>query len=119
MSLDYNMSAIKDYDELKTDEEFAKTNAMIWDTLATDIGHIKDEETAMKFYARAVMFSGAIMSGDPLVYTLADVFRRIGLRTNVATTSDTAFHGKLRRVLKNTMADMARWRQAAATAKAE
>jgi len=110
MSLDYNMSAVENYDELKTDDEMAKTSAMIWDTLATDIGHIKDYDTAVNFYARAIMFGGACLISTPLVYTLSDVVRRIGLRTNVSTTSDAAFHGKLRRTVKNQIRDLAYYR---------
>lgn len=101
MSLNWNLTDIQNHEEVWSEDhpkESSITEAIIWDTMAVDMGKIT-EDNYRAFYARLVMFNQAAGITDDRV-TLADVKRRVGLRTNVTTTSDAAYKGRLYRILK-------------------
>lgn len=103
MSLNYDLSKIKDYDavcwtEAKEDAAWSPTkkgdkvmnpitNALIWVTMQIGIGEIT-EENAVEFYSR-IHFSEKLFGtnlsngGEPYFLTFEDVRRHIGLKTNV------------------------------------
>ena len=78
------------------------TYAMIWATLGTDIGHLKDEATASEAYLRYVALG--YDTGDDAL-TLADFIGHVGLRTNVFNTGKRAFAAKLKRIQAMRAAD--------------
>lgn len=89
MSLDYNLTKIKDRD--LSDEGWAVTQAIIFSCLNTGIGEIT-EKNAAEFYARMAIcervmgpmltsFDGGI---TPRYITPDEVRAHIGLHTNVA-----------------------------------
>lgn len=95
MSLDYNLTAIKDRDvhfPPETDEAVVrmmgtlnrKVNAAIWATIPVQIGDIT-EENADEWFDRYVFWNKLVGHGDTESWTLTreDVHHLIGLKTNV------------------------------------
>lgn len=91
MSLDYDLTDIKDrsvhfppndqhVEMLGTLNQ--KIQAMIFGTMATGIGDIKDETEADEFYTRYRLWSDMFSSGEAS-FTREDVRKAVGLRTNV------------------------------------
>lgn len=113
MSLNYDLSRIdrKFWHADEADEtEKVVTESMIWATIAVDMGEIT-EANAEEFARRLNSYQelrGAFMQryvdGEmqerPL--TLEDVRNRVGLKTNVTTTSKRAFTAKLARLARET-----------------
>ncbi len=98
MSLDWDITEIKNHNEIcKIDIEgdgtyvlHAVTHAMIYNTMAIDIGHIT-EKNWEEVYRRSIIFDLATGRG-PLIdnktkenisFTPEDIRNHIGLRTNV------------------------------------
>lgn len=86
MSLDWNATGVRDFDQL-TDNEYVTRDALVWATMAIGIGVIT-EENAQEFYSRLSLLekvTGAsrFKDGEPLYFTPDDVKRFIGLTTNV------------------------------------
>lgn len=110
MSLDWNLSKIENYKEVcfSTNENGEdilnpRTEALIWLTMAVDIGKIT-EENAIEFYARVSlwenMFTPMLSSFEDhkKVYhkiTPEDVKKHIGLSTNVSKISDAAWRKRM------------------------
>ena len=104
MSLDWSISECEDWKELTTDEEWPVTNALIWLTISTDIGRIT-EKTVDEFYRRIRIVER--IHGIPYyqidpetkkrrsLVTYEGIKRRIGLNTNVITTTDTKFNKRI------------------------
>lgn len=112
MSLDFDLSGIKDY-ETKCHYKFNNngtevsrinpvTEALIFATMFCGIGRI-EEANAEKFHERlnawekcvgSVIFRGDGYKGHPYI-TLEEVQYHIGLRTNVSTLSDAQFRKDL------------------------
>lgn len=64
MSLDWNATNVENYEEITTDEEWVVTEAIIFGTMAIDMGEIT-EANWQEFYARTAMFEslfGAFIS---------------------------------------------------------
>jgi hypothetical protein len=102
MSLDFNLSKIKNYKELcfNVDGEIKSlTQALIFATMAVDIGVISDK-TLDKFVTRLrawEMFHGTVLH-DRGPITRDEVEAHIGLSTNVfPQTTDAKFQAKLGR----------------------
>lgn len=79
------------------DRQWEITDAIIWATMAVDIGEIK-ESNYEEFYARLKMVE-KVYGGRPYQITLADLKRRIGLGTNVITTTPAAFANRMKKTL--------------------
>lgn len=104
MSLDYDVREVPE--DAKTDgNEWAITNAMIWATMSLGINHVKDETTADEFHTRWMAWarvwgppvSRATDGGQFEAFTpsLAEVRRRIGLRTNATPMTAAGFGRRL------------------------
>lgn len=106
MPLTYDMTSIKNWEELKEGAEWRKTEALIFATMSIGISQITNA-TASEFYARIKILEGAIGSfvyvdGEDYLFSVSDIQRRIGLCTNGGRETRTQF---LSRMLKLTMAD--------------
>lgn len=89
-----------------TDQE---TIDMVHATIAVDLGEIT-EANAVQWWRRARLFEIAAAGrlvhdaeGDPLPLTLERVRRFIGLRVNVANTTDAAYRKRIDLVLRDTV----------------
>lgn len=87
MSLNWNISNCKNWESLKEDGEWYKTEHMIFATMAIDMYEITEDNVA-EFYARLLVV-GKISGGNWYsagigwdYVTLEDVRKRIGLHTN-------------------------------------
>lgn len=114
MALHWDISNVKDYNLLHNtapegcdlphpkgsiedfvgDVEWDITNTLIWATISVDMGKIT-EKNYEEFYRRLRMVG--IVYGSPYQITLSDVKRRIGLSTNVITTTATQFNNKMKK----------------------
>lgn len=110
-------------DQSMLDEsEWAVTEALIFATMYVGLGEITDK-TAEKFTQRLNVWSKvfgpavtiATASGvEPLKITLADVQRRIGLRTNASRLTDQQFRGRMiTALMRDAAEDIARQKRAA------
>jgi hypothetical protein len=111
MSLNFDLTAIDRrfwHADEATEEAKEVTNTMIWATIAVDMGSIT-EKNADEFAERLEAYQqlrGALMQkyvdGEiidrPL--TAEEVRERIGLKTNVTTTTKRQFKAKLARLEK-------------------
>jgi len=108
MALNYDIREV--VEEAKQDgEPWRITEALIWATMAVDMGAITDAN-AQEFTERlamSAMVHGTIlqrMDGDKIVdrpITLEEVRLRIGLKTNVTTTSAAAYKNRLARAMRD------------------
>jgi hypothetical protein len=108
MSLNWDISGIRDYDELKVivndDGDWkldARTEAFIWTSMATGLGRnwSLDADFAPEFYARVKLLEE--LDGPLVNYpkdseldgctSWQDVERRIGLKVNVSPVSRASF----------------------------
>ena len=102
MSLDYDFTSIKDWEELhNNDWELTVSKAIVWTTMNVGFSGIT-EKNYHQFFTRSQFFYGLygapLFKGDePYNYKLTDIKRRIGLRTNASTLTDPAFFKDLRR----------------------
>lgn len=99
MSLNWDITNVKDFEELQEGEPWSITEAMIFDTIAVGIGRIT-ENNWYEFYARSTVWGKINMKplrgpDGPLGFTPEDVHRRIGLHTNVSEISRTEFLKKI------------------------
>jgi hypothetical protein len=112
MSLDFNLTKVKDYLDLcyyETDEKGedgkpllnlrATTDIIIWGTMSTGIGHLKNEAACREFYQRYCEVSWA--EGYTHRVTLEDVLAHMGLHCNVCKTSEAKWRKKLGQVLRD------------------
>jgi hypothetical protein len=93
MSLDWNLTRIKDCDTVcfNEDREMSPTvHALIWATMAVDLGEISDENY-VEFYLRIKLYEQMFSAmrytepaGEPAYFTFEEVQLHIGLRTNVS-----------------------------------
>ena len=98
MSLDYDISDVKDWDTFCLDKEGELkplTERIVFGTLSIDIGTIT-EETGDEGFRRHYIAS--VVYGDDHL-TMEELVSHIGLRTNVFDTTRTAFKHRMFRVL--------------------
>ena len=116
MSLNFDLSRIADretnYPAVTNEagETIAwnpRTEAIIWSTIATDIGQFKDEAAAREAWRRYVVLGHNVEGG----VTEDDFVGHVGLHTNVTTTGKRAFAAKVKRIEAQRKADAA-WRAA-------
>lgn len=96
MSLDWDISEVKNNDEIKADgSPWVTTETLIWYTMAVDMGEIT-KENYDEFFKRVSIWETINGAGkrkfdsetneyEDIFMTLEDVERRIGLSTNVIT----------------------------------
>lgn len=112
MSLDWSLTEIDDYKnlcwlEIEGSENVRLnpiTESIIWATMVTGIGHIKDEDTAAEFVVRYRISNGVRGSATYLSY--ADVVKHIGLRTNVGKETRAAFMKRVNGWMNETAKDL-------------
>jgi hypothetical protein len=111
MSLNYDISRVDD--AAKADgEPWRITDTLIWATMAVDMGEIteKNYEEFAERLALSAKVHGTLMQkvvDGELVdrpITVEEVKARIGLKTNVTTTTARAFQGRLNRAMKEQVA---------------
>jgi len=103
MALSWNIEKIADHDDLfvgEGDEQRldALTESFIWTSMVTGLGKgwSLDADFAPEFYARVKLLEKlngplVIKDGEPYSVTMEDVFRRVGLHTNVSPVSRAQF----------------------------
>lgn len=105
MSLNFDLTAIADretnYPPVRNEQGEAiawnrTTEAIIWSTVSTDIGHFKDEDTAREAFRRWEVLGYA--DGTPGALTVEDFIGHVGIRTNVFNTGKRAFAAKVKRI---------------------
>lgn len=110
MSLDWNIGKVKEFEGLwvKDTDPHAKpddkklgavTESLIWTTLGIDLGTITDAN-AEEFYLRTLIYHKVVgppmhklVDGNlvPIPFTLDDIKRHIGLKTNVGNGTRAKF----------------------------
>lgn len=118
MSLDWSIEACRDWQELVGEEhqhENVITQSLVFMTIGVGLGEIT-EENAQEFWMRCRLYetlSGTIMhaNGTPYHFTIADIRRRVGLKTNVFPNKSRAAWSK--DLVNDFMEDLAReWKRA-------
>lgn len=101
MSLDWDTTEC--VEDVTGEEHWKVTEAIIWGTMAVDMGRIT-EANYKKFAKRIDMVQGLygalyqVFEDGKVVdrpVTEEDIRRRIGLKTNVTTTSDAKFNKRM------------------------
>lgn len=117
MSLDWNISKCENWEELKDEEHWPVTNALIWATMQVDLGEIS-EKNLDEFFTRLKMAEEVY---GPLLFTwekdqpkeslltYGAVKRRIGLYTNVSNKTPNQFNKRIAEVLRRHAEDVLRY----------
>jgi len=115
MSLDYNLTGIKDYEKVCLTEDdgrkvhSARTDSLIWATMYIGMEQIT-EKNFEEFYIRlsiyerifgASVYRYVNMKREGVYITLADVKNHIGLKTNADRLTDNQFDSKLMKRLRS------------------
>lgn len=87
MSLNWELKGSPIVDELLSEENWEKTQGMIFSTMAVGIGHLT-EKTVSEFAVRLTIFSQLFNLPE---VTLEEVQRYIGLSTNVTYETRSAW----------------------------
>lgn len=95
MSLRWDLSEIKNWKEVNTDEEWPITDRLIWGTMIVGINPIT-ETNWREFYARfhlVELLNGAFLleNRKPRYIKPEEVQRRVGLNTNASSLTRPAF----------------------------
>lgn len=95
MPLTWNIGDVDDFEQIKSDEEWPVTEALIFATMAVGIHHIT-ESTVDEFVRRLSMWqevAGGMLwqYGENWFITEDDVRRRIGMSTNASSRTKTEF----------------------------
>lgn len=96
MALTWDITNCKDIEEIKSDTEWGRTEALIWTTMVIGLREIT-EENADEFFKRIKMVeqvSGELCIKDSAPYFFAkeDIVKRIGLRTNSSVLTKAQFN---------------------------
>lgn len=91
MSLDWNVTKVKDWEDIKDGDNWAITQCLIFDMLGNGYWEVTEKNWA-DVYARSVERKGEpIMDhGEPRNFTPEEIHRRIGLSTNVGADETEA-----------------------------
>lgn len=115
MSLNWNIAEVKDLELIKSEAEWPKTEALIWQTMFVDMGSIT-ADNYVEFFMRMRILAAVqdlTFPADNVQLTIEDVEKRIGLRTNVSTVSTHSFLMKLKTHVKEQKRCYEQKRQAA------
>jgi hypothetical protein len=107
MALNWDVTEVKDHEEVLEGMEWSITEIMIWYTIAIDLGEITDEN-AGEFFQRISIWERIM--GPAFFYTedgdkkdrymtLADVKRRVGLSTNVVNLTRSKWNKRIMEIL--------------------
>ena len=108
MPLDWNITECRNLKRPQSDDDQAVTDALIFQTMAVGIAHIKDEATATEFFRRVTVgekLRGVLLSRwivepnkpmtaescKPRPISLEDCKKRIGLYTNASSYTAAKF----------------------------
>ena len=104
MALNWDITKCNNMEALQSDTEWPVTNAVIWSTLAVEIGDLT-EKTVNEFYARVKLWetvNGALTytkDGADYFITLEDLRKRIGLSTNVSNLPRGKWLKRIERII--------------------
>jgi hypothetical protein len=115
MALHWSIQRVKDVEEITGDaDQRGITDTIVWASLVYDLGRVTEKNVdewlfRQEFVRRVDDFYPFYRGTKRSMLTRADIKRRIGLETNVTTTSRAAFQRKLidkvvndiKRLLKN------------------
>lgn len=118
MSLNWNLSKIANHETLAWEQDGtmkARTEALIWSTMAVDIGRIT-EKNVDEFWRRLDLYQhavGALLgnANGPIYFTRDDVVAHIGLSVNVSDTSPAAWNRRFSKILFDRAVDAQRARE--------
>jgi hypothetical protein len=105
MSLNWSITECEKWEELKSEENWPITNAIIWLTMGIGMSKIT-EENYKEFYYRDRLKSAVTMESisqnvngkiTPRPITLEEIKRRIGLSTNATEFTTAEFFKRLRK----------------------
>jgi hypothetical protein len=100
LALHWSIARVKDWKDIAEDDEQRKiTEAIVWAALVYDLSGIAEKNIGewlfrQEFAHRVDGYHPLYRGVEPSVFTRAELERRIGLSTNVTTTSRAAFHRK-------------------------
>lgn len=103
MSLNYDLSKIKDFAEIQTDEAWPTTQGMIFTTMGVGIGQLTEKNWKV-FYARQHVL--ATLHGAYDAFTPEQVKRYIGLHTNATFQDETPAHWN-KRIMESRLTELA------------
>lgn len=107
MPLNWNMKRVWGYEELTEGSEWAKTETLIWASMAIGMSEIT-KDNWLEFWARFDYYNRLIRINNSEV-TASDVLRRVGLSTNADDRTELQFIKTLgTRLLQDTRDDSAR-----------
>jgi hypothetical protein len=101
MAFHWNIKRVKDVEEITGDaDQRGITDAIVWASLVYDLGRVTEKNVdewlfRQEFARRVDDFYPFYRGAQRSTLTRADIERRIGLETNVTTTSRAAFQRKL------------------------
>jgi hypothetical protein len=101
MALYWSIACVKNRKEIPDDaDQRGITDAIVWATLVYDLGRVTEKNVdewpfRQEFARRVDDFYPYYRGADRSTLTRAELDRRIGLETNVVTTSRPAFQRKL------------------------
>lgn len=109
MALTWSLENCFDWKELKSDSNWAKTESLLWLMMAIGIKEITKENYGEVFARVAVLESidGAYLTSHngngmaPVYYEPVDIYRRIGLATNVSDESFAKWSKRIMSVKMN------------------
>jgi hypothetical protein len=106
MPLSWDATRVEDLSVIEDNKEWEITELLIFSTMGVGIGEIT-KDNAHEFWIRMQMWAMAC-GHQPLAVSLAQVNRRIGLKTNVSPKTKTAFHAQCTRQLRDRVATLQR-----------
>ena len=101
MALHWSIKRVKHVEEITADtDQRGITDAIVWASLVYDLGRVTEKNVdewlfRQEFARRVDDFYPLYRGAERSTLTRADVERRIGLETNVTTTSRVAFQKKI------------------------
>jgi hypothetical protein len=115
MPLNWSIANCKNWESLKSDEEWPVTNALIWGSMSVDLSGIT-EKNITEYYARISVWEGIVgafvntkkSKDDPVTprhITLEDLQKRIGMTTNVSNASRAEWLKRLNTYFKNKLSE--------------
>ena len=81
MSLDWDIGDCRDYEELKSDDEWPATQNLIFSMMVAGFCDVT-EDNWDRVYARVTAWGRIISPGEDDMFTPEQVHRRVGLSTN-------------------------------------